>query len=275
MGEACVRGNASNGDGVYKSVDARQDLAQRRAPGQLPHRRREGASQESRHRLRRRARPSLGAQRDARRLPHYRRRRDVEAGLHPRARCRRNRSAFDPSNPRVIYAGFWQVRRNPYHFDSGGPGSGLFKSIDGGDTWTDISRAPGLPKGVLGRIGITVSPANPERVWALVEAADGGVFRSDNAGRNWTRVNEQSMLRQRAWYYSHIIADPQNADTVYALNVGMYRSIDGGRTWSPIVPPHGDNHALWIAPDNPLRMVQGNDGGARSATTAGAPGPAS
>ena len=114
----------------------------------------------------------------------------------------------------------------------------------------------------MGRIGVTVSPVNPERVWAIVEAADGGVFRSDNGGRTWTRVNEQSILRQRAWYYSHIFADPQSADTVYVLNVGMYRSIDGGRTWSAIRPPHGDNHDLWIAPDNPQRMIEGNDGGA-------------
>ena len=127
---------------------------------------------------------------------------------------------MDPGNPRVLYAAFWEISRKPWRMDSGGPGSGLFKTTDGGDTWTEISRAPGLPRGVLGRIGITVSPANPERVWALIEAADGGLFRSDNGGRNWTRVNEQNILRQRAWYYAHIFADPQNADTVYALNVG-------------------------------------------------------
>jgi photosystem II stability/assembly factor-like uncharacterized protein len=169
----------------------------------------------------------------------------------------------------VLYAGFWQVRRNPWHFDSGGPGSGLWKSTDGGDTWTDISRAPGLPHGVLGRIGVTISPANPERVWAIVEAADGGVFRSDNGGRNWTKINDQNILRQRAWYYSHIFADPKSADTLYALNVGMFRSIDGGKTFTSISTPHGDNHALWIAPDNPERMIQGNDGGAIVSNDAG------
>ena len=107
--------------------------------------------------------------------------------------------AIDPSNPRVLYAGFWQVRRNPYHFDSGGPGSGMWKSTDGGDHWTDITHNPVLPRGVQGRIGITVSPVNPERGWAIVEASDGGLFRSENGGRTWTRVNEQSILRQRAW----------------------------------------------------------------------------
>ncbi|HUA63720.1 MAG TPA: glycosyl hydrolase, partial [Verrucomicrobiae bacterium] len=124
------------------------------------------------------------------------------------------------------------------------------------------SHAPGMPRGVEGRIGVTVSPVNPERVWAIVEASDGGVYRSDNGGRNWTRLSDSNDLRQRAWYYSHIFADPKSADTVYVLNVGMFKSIDAGRTFQPVRPPHGDNHALWIAPDNPLRMIEGNDGGA-------------
>jgi photosystem II stability/assembly factor-like uncharacterized protein len=119
-----------------------------------------------------------------------------------------------------------------------------------------------MPRGMIGKVGITVSPANPERVWAIVEAEDGGVFRSDNAGRTWTRVNEERRLRQRAWYYTRIYADPKNAESVYVLNVQFFRSNDGGRTYNNISVPHGDNHDLWIAPDDPNRMIQSNDGGA-------------
>jgi photosystem II stability/assembly factor-like uncharacterized protein len=262
MGEACVRGNASNGDGVYKSVDGgktwkHMGLADTYHIGHvLIHPKNPDIVYVA-------ALGHLWGPNDERGV--YR---STDGGATWKQVLTRGRDAgavdlaFDPSNPRVIYAAFWQVRRSPYHFDSGGPGSGLFKSTDGGDTWTDISRNPGLPKGVLGRIGVTVSPANPERVWAIVEAQDGGVFRSDNAGRTWTKTNDQSILRQRAWYYSHIFADPKSADTVYALNVGSYKSIDGGRTWQAFRPPHGDNHDLWIAPDNPERMILSNDGGA-------------
>ena len=120
---------------------------------------------------------------------------------------------LDASNPNVIYASIWEAKRTPYSMESGGPDSGLYKSTDGGDTWTEITRNPGGPKGKdIGRIGITVSPANPERVWAIIEADDGGVFRSDNGGKNWTKINEGRNLRQRAWYYTHIYADPQNAE---------------------------------------------------------------
>ena len=169
---------------------------------------------------------------------------------------------LDPTNPDTMYAGFWEVYRKPWTLESGGPGGGVFKSTDGGDTWTELTRNPGMPKGIVGKIGIAVSPANPERVWAIVEAEDGGVFRSDNAGRTWTKVNEERRLRQRAWYYTRIYADPKNADTMYVLNTGFYRSNDGGRTYTGIQVPHGDNHDLWIAPDDPNRMIESNDGGA-------------
>ncbi|MBI1722709.1 MAG: glycosyl hydrolase [Gemmatimonadetes bacterium] len=170
--------------------------------------------------------------------------------------------AADPTNPRILYAAFWQAVRRPWTMESGGPGSGLFKSTDGGDTWTEITRNPGLPRGIIGKIGVTVSHVNHDRLWAIVEADSGGVFRSEDAGATWTRMNEDRRLRQRAWYYSHIHADPQDNETVYVLNVGLYRSVDGGRTYTTIQAPHGDHHALWIDPRNNQRMVNGNDGGA-------------
>jgi photosystem II stability/assembly factor-like uncharacterized protein len=176
---------------------------------------------------------------------------------------------IDQTNPSVLYAGLWEVYRKPWTLESGGPGSGIFKSTDGGDTWTEITRNPGLPKGTIGIVGITVSPANPDRLWAIVEAEDGGVFRSDNGGRTWTKTNEQRNLRQRAWYYSRIYADPKSADTVYVLNTGFYRSNDGGRTFNGIGVPHGDNHDLWIAPDDPNRMIESNDGGANVSFNSG------
>lgn len=169
---------------------------------------------------------------------------------------------LDPSNPRIMYAALWEFFRTPYSLSSGGPGCGLFKSIDGGDTWNEISRNTGLPKGMLGKIGVAVSPARHDRVWAIIEAKDGGVFRSEDGGETWRRVNEERRLRQRAFYYSRIYADPKDAETVYVLNTAFYRSVDGGRTYSSIIVPHGDNHDLWIDPENPARMINSNDGGA-------------
>ncbi len=170
--------------------------------------------------------------------------------------------AMDPVNPRILYAAFWQVVRRPWTMESGGPASGLFKSTDGGDTWTELTRNPGMPRGIIGKIGVTVSHMNHDRLWAIVEADSGGVFRSDDAGATWTRVNEDRRLRQRAWYYSHIHADPQSNDVVYVLNTSLYRSVDGGRTYATIQEPHGDNHGLWIDPENSQRMINSNDGGA-------------
>jgi len=168
--------------------------------------------------------------------------------------------SIDPSNPRVLYAGLWQVGRKPWLLESGGPGSGLWKSTDGGETWKKL--AGGLPEGLVGRIGVSVSPARPERVYAMVEAEKGGLYRTDDGGEKWTRVNDENKLRQRAWYYSHVVADPKNADAVYVLNVQFHRSGDGGKTFAAIRTPHSDNHALWIDPDDPNRMIEGNDGGA-------------
>ena len=170
--------------------------------------------------------------------------------------------ALDPNNPRILYAAMWQANRNPWSMTSGGKGSGLWKSVDGGDTWTDISGNDGMPKGIKGKIGIAVSPARAERVWVSVESDEGGLFRSDDAGKTWSKINDDRRLRQRAWYYSHIFADPKNAETIYILNVGFHKSIDGGKTLTNISVPHGDNHDLWIDPDNPMRMITGDDGGA-------------
>ncbi|WP_040005841.1 VPS10 domain-containing protein [Fibrisoma limi] len=169
---------------------------------------------------------------------------------------------IDRTNPNVIYATIWQVYRTPWKMWGGGGASGLFKSTDGGDTWTELTRKPGMPKGAVGKIGVSVSPADPNRVWAIVEAEDGGVYRSDDAGMTWSRVNEERKLRQRAFYYSRIYADPKDKNTVYCLNVGFYKSTDGGVKFNKaITVPHGDNHDLWIDPTDSTRMVAANDGG--------------
>ena len=177
--------------------------------------------------------------------------------------------AMDPKNPEVLYAGLWEVSRTPHSLSSGGPGSGLFKTTDGGAHWVELSRHPGLPKPIWGKIGITVSGADSNRLYALIEAAEGGVFLSDDAGATWKPVNDDRRLRQRAFYYTRIYADPQAKDTVYVLNTGLYRSTDAGKTIRSIRVPHGDNHDLWIAAADPRRMINGNDGGANVTVTAG------
>ena len=178
---------------------------------------------------------------------------------------------LDPSNPDVIYAATWQAYRTSWSLSSGGMGSGIWKSTDGGTTWVSLTKtARGLPTGVIGKIGLAVSPAKPSRVWAVIEHDSGGVYRSDDAGGSWSYINRDRKLRQRAWYYSNLAADPKDTNVVYALNVSFYRSHDGGKTFREFINvPHGDNHDLWIAPNDPKRMIEGNDGGATVSTDGG------
>ena len=169
---------------------------------------------------------------------------------------------MDRTDPNIMYAAMWEAYRTESHMSSGGAGSGLFRSTDGGETWTEITRAPGMPSGVIGRIGVAISGANARRVYALVENEKGGLFRSDDAGANWTLVNEDRAIRQRAFYYTHVFADPRDTGVVYLQNTSMFRSTDGGRKTGAIDNgTHGDFHDLWIDPDDPTHLVVGNDGG--------------
>ncbi len=173
--------------------------------------------------------------------------------------------AMDPNNPRILYATIWQTRRNFWNISSGGPGCGLFKSTDGGDSWTEISRNKGLPSGPLGKIGVAVSPARTGRVWALVEAEGEkcGMYRSDDHGATWVQTQASRDLMHRPWYYTHVFADPSHGDTVYVTNLNMWKSTDGGTNFTEINTSHGDNHDLWIDPTDSNRMIEGNDGGAQ------------
>ena len=262
MGESPIRGNVSHGDGVYKSTDAGKTW-------------KHTGLEETRQISRVRVHPKnpdivyvaaighIWAPNEQRGVF-----KSTDGGATWKKSLFKSNKAgvsdliLDPSNPNVLYAGLWEVYRKPWTLESGGPDGGIHKSTDGGETWTDISKNQGLPKGIVGKVGITVSPVSSDRLWAIIEADDGGVFRSDNGGKTWTKVNEGRNLRQRAWYYTRIYADPQVLDTMYVLNTGFYKSIDGGRTYSSIEVPHGDNHDLWLAPNDSKRMINSNDGGA-------------
>ncbi|MEL6325102.1 MAG: hypothetical protein AAFQ84_12815, partial [Pseudomonadota bacterium] len=167
---------------------------------------------------------------------------------------------YDANNPRILYAALWDHQRKPWEIRSGGDGSGIYKSEDAGETWEKLTE--GLPE-TLGKVGVAPSPAKPGRVWAVIEAADGegGVYRSDDSGETWSQVNKTRQVQARSWYYMHVFADPQDADTVYVLNSPFVKSVDGGKTFTEIQGPHVDHHDLWVNPDNPSIMVNANDGG--------------
>jgi photosystem II stability/assembly factor-like uncharacterized protein len=176
---------------------------------------------------------------------------------------------IDPNNSRIIYASTWQMKRNGYRMDSGGPDSKVFRSYDGGDTWEDISQFNGLPSFPWGIVGVTISPVNSKRIWLLIEANNGGLFRSDDGGDNWKKINSNRALRQRAWYYTRIYADSQNEDKVYVLNVSYGVSTDGGKTFTLKNAPHGDHHDLWIDPNDNMRIAIADDGGAQISNDGG------
>ena len=260
-GEACIRGNVSHGDGVYRSTDGGRTWVNR-------------GLRDTRHIGRVRVHPAdpdlvyvaaLGHAWGPNRERGVFRSRDGggrwEPVLFKSERAGAVDLSMDPHNPRILYAAIWQAQRTPWSMSSGGPDSSLWRSTDDGDTWADISRNPGLPRGVLGRIGVAVSPADGRRVYAVVEADDGALFRSDDGGDTWQRCSEEPGLRGRPWYYMHVFADPRDADTVWVADYSLWKSIDGGKTFGEVATPHGDNHDLWIDPANPRRMIEGNDGG--------------
>jgi len=176
---------------------------------------------------------------------------------------------IDPNNSRIIYASTWQMKRDGYRMDSGGPDSKIFRSFDEGNTWEDISTFKGLPNFPWGIIGLTISPLNSKRIWAMIEAKNGGLFRSDDGGNSWSKINSNRSLRQRAWYYTRIYADTQNEDKIYILNVSYGVSLDGGKTFKLKNAPHGDHHDLWIDPNNNMRMIIADDGGAQISNDGG------
>jgi photosystem II stability/assembly factor-like uncharacterized protein len=261
-GETSIRGNVSHGDGVYKSVDGgrtwrNMGLKDTRHIGKIQIHPRNpdivyvaalghawGPNEE-----RGVFRSTNGGE-------------TWEKVLYRSERAGSHDVTMDLTNPRILYAAIWQAQRYPHTLISGGEECGIFRTTDGGDTWEEITRKPGLPTGMLAKIGVAASPVKPGRVWAVVEAEDGAVFRSDDWGEHWTRLSEQALLRTRPWYYMHITADTTDADTVYVQNYSTWRSTDAGATFTRMPTPHGDEHALWIDPNDNQRMIDGNDGGA-------------
>jgi photosystem II stability/assembly factor-like uncharacterized protein len=262
-GESTIRGNASHGDGVYKSTDAGQTwthvgLEDTQQIGQIrvdPHDPNLVYVAAMGHMAGPNAARGVFRSKDGGKTWQKVLFRSENAGAVD--------LAMDVTNPRVLYASFWQVVRHPWTFESGGPDSGIWKTTDGGDTWADLTHNQGLPKGVLGRIGLTVSPVDPQRVWALIEAQEGGIYRSDDAGKTWSKENGENSIKQRAWYYSQIFADPKDENTVYAVNTELFKSTDGGKNFTSIRNQHGDNHDMWIAPEDPNRFIESSDGGAQ------------
>jgi photosystem II stability/assembly factor-like uncharacterized protein len=261
-GEACIRGNVSHGDGVYRSDDGGRTW-------------RNLGLKDTRHIGRVRVHPrdpdtvyvaALGhAWGPNRERGVFRSRDGGRTWEHVLFRSERAGAvdlSLDPGNPRLLVAAVWQAQRFPWGMASGGPDSGLWRSTDGGDSWAEISRHPGLPRGVLGRIGVAISPADGRRIYAVVEAEDGALFRSDDGGATWQRGSEEAGLRGRPWYYSHVVADPNDADTLWVMDYSLWKSVDAGKTFVEVATPHGDNHDLWIDPADSRRMIEGNDGGA-------------
>jgi len=262
-GEACIRSNVSHGDGVYRSDDGGRTW---RNVGLAPTRHISGLAIHPTN-------PevvyvaALGRAWGTNPERGVYRSKDGGASwdlvLHKSDKAGAAALSMDFRNPRVLYAALWQGGRFPHAASSGGEDSGLYRSLDGGDTWTELSRNKGLPKGMLGRMGVAASPAQPGRVWALIEEADqGGVYRSDDYGETWEKLDDNPDLRRRPWYYMHIVADPSDASTAWIMNLGLWRSLDGGAKFEQVPEPHGDNHGLWIDPRNSNRMIEANDGGA-------------
>ena len=261
-GETCIRNNVSHGDGVYKSTDGgrtwtNMGLRDTRHIGKIvihPENPDLVYVAALGHAFGPNEERGVFRSKDGGRT--------WEKVLYKSPRAGSHDITMDRNNPRILYAAIWQAQRYPYKLENGGEECGLWRSFDGGDTWEEITRNPGLPQGLLGKIGVAASPAKPGRVWAIIEAEDGAVFRSDDYGNTWIRLSEQSLLRTRPWYYMHITADPKDPDTVWVQNYSLWKSTDGGATFQRVTTPYGDEHALWIDPNNPLRMIDGNDGGA-------------